>query len=173
MNSNRHLFPLYVAGDSALPSLWQTADDRVMGGVSVAHLHVDSQNFGACLSGRVSLENRGGFVQMKWPLATNAGDTAAMMHGVYLEVRGNHEDYNLHLRTTQLWLPWQSFRHRFFADDQWRMVFLPFRDFEPHSTMQSLNPQEIRTIAVVALGRAFDADVCVRKMGFYLAADLD
>jgi len=172
MNSNRHLFPLYVAGNSALPSRWQTADDRVMGGVSEAHLHVDSQGSGACLSGRVSLENKGGFVQMKWPLPPNAEDTAAMMHGVYLEVRGNHEDYNLHLRTTQLWLPWQSYRHSFFADNQWKMVFLPFSDFEPHSTTQPLELQKIKTIAVVALGRAFDADVCVRKMGFYLESDL-
>ncbi len=168
MNSNRHLFPLYIADDLALPSRWQTADDRVMGGVSVAHLHIDPQGFGACLSGHVSLENRGGFVQMKWPLPKNAADAATMMHGVFIEVRGNHEEYNLHLRTTQLWLPWQSYRHSFFADDHWTTLFLPFDAFQPHSTTQSLNTQKIKTLAVVALGRVFEADVCVRKMGFYL-----
>jgi hypothetical protein len=37
-------------------------------------------------------------------------------------VRGNGEEYNIHLRTTALDRPWQSFRKSFRANPQWSVV---------------------------------------------------
>ncbi len=147
---------------------WQTADDRVMGGVSVAHTHANSDEAtgGICLGGQVSLANRGGFVQMKWPLDEHSKPQAGV-EGVFIEVRGNGEVYNLHLRTTQLWLPWQSFRHTFITTSDWQPLFIPFIAFEAYKTSSKLDPLKLRSLAVVAIGRAFTADVCVRQLGFY------
>lgn len=60
------LLPIYQADEAN--DGWQTADDRVMGGVSVAQLseRLVENSRCRCLTGTVSLENRGGFVQMKW-----------------------------------------------------------------------------------------------------------
>ena len=158
------LTPIYQATDT--DDSWQTADDRVMGGVSIATL-TSRQLDGSpcrCLTGSVSLENRGGFVQMKWPI--NDRDASAYT-GVYVDAWGNNEDYNIHVRTAQLWLPWQSFRQTFHATPIWTTHFLPFNRFENYKTWSSLDASSISKIAVVAIGRAFQADICVRAWGFY------
>ncbi len=157
--------PIYQA--DIISSQWQTADDRVMGGVSIANM-ASSNRLGmacSCLSGTVSLENRGGFLQMKWPFdpAVNGKD----FKGVYIHVLGNNESYNLHIRTNQLWLPWQSFRASFVAESKWQRVYLPFSQFENYKTFSTLDPEQIKKIAIVAIGRVFDADVCIHEMGFY------
>jgi len=147
---------------------WQCADDRVMGGVSVAQVRAQSDETSGfmCLGGQVSLANRGGFVQMKWLLDARSKPQPGV-DGVFIEVRGNGEAYNLHLRTTQLWLPWQSFRYTFKTTAHWQMLYVPFVAFEAYKSSASLDPLQLRSLAVVAIGRAFTADVCVRQMGFY------
>ncbi len=149
------------------PTQWETADDRVMGGVSVANMTPSNRLDLACscLSGRVSLENRGGFLQMKWSFdpPVNGND----FKGVYLHVLGNNESYNLHIRTNQLWLPWQSFRASFMTESKWQFVYLPFSQFENYKTFSTIDPEHIKKIAIVAIGRVFEADVCIHEMGFY------
>lgn len=165
MTNSPQLTPIYRADET--PDAWQTADDRVMGGVSVAHIaprQVLGQNC-RCLTGDVSLENRGGFVQMKWEMDKSYDATA--FTGIYVDVWGNNEDYNVHVRTGQLWLPWQSFRHPLHAKSAWQRVFLTFAAFENYKTWSKLDPDGITKVAIVAIGRAFQADVCVREWGFY------
>jgi hypothetical protein len=162
---NHH--PIYDAQHSS--PHWQTADDRVMGGVSIAKIAPDTRDGMACycLSGKVSLENRGGFVQMKWSFEPEMD--ASQFTGVYVDVMGNNESYNVHIRTRQLWLPWQSFRASLTAAPQWQQIYLPFSQFENYSTFSTLNPEGIRKFAIVAIGREFNADVCVKGFGFYTA----
>lgn len=168
MQPNRKVFPLFEAQHSAELSLWSVADDRVMGGESIAQLERQAQGHDSCvcLSGRVSLARGGGFVQMRWPLKSH-GVQAEHCIGIYLEARGNGETYGVHLRTRQLFLPWQSFRSSFVASDEWTTLFLPFAAFEPYRTQAKLDIHALVKIGIVAIGRAFDAEVCVRKMGFY------
>lgn len=148
-------------------NLWQTADDRVMGGVSVARISPGKHEDQAChcLSGEVSLENRGGFIQMKWPFEPSFN--ASAFEGIFIRVWGNNEVYNVHLRTSQLWLPWQSFRSSFVAKPQWQTLYLPFSSFENYKTPVSLDPTAIKKLAIVAIGKVFYADVCISEMGFY------
>lgn len=162
-------YPLFKADNANLPNHWQTADDRVMGGVSIAHMspaeHIDTQ--GVCLRGQVSLENRGGFIQIKWPVS--GSDLSEIDHytGIYIRAWGNGESYNVHLRTRALWLPWQSYRHRFIASTQPQYHYFSFDTFEPYKTAIAFRPRSLKKIAIVAFGRAFAADVCVGEMGFY------
>lgn len=159
---------LYDGYDTNPLMHWQSADDRVMGGESIARLEQKFEENAhlACLSGRVSLANRGGFIQMKWPVDSSAFDLSNIS-GVYLEVRGNGETYNVHLRSRQLWLPWQSYRQTFNTTQSWQTIYLPFSAFMGYKTSKPLEPAELSKIGIVAIGRAFEVDVCVRQLGFY------
>lgn len=104
---------------------WEFVSDQVMGGQSQGQVsyHDQSESPCHCLSGLVSLENNGGFLQMKLTdldrLAVNFSD----YDGLFIEVKGNSHRYNLHIRTSQLWLPWQSFRQSFNATETWQRLF--------------------------------------------------
>ncbi len=147
---------------------WRSADDRVMGGVSVGVIKpaLIEQAACTCLSGEVSLANRGGFIQMQWPFTT-ALDASAYT-GVFFDAWGNNEPYNLHLRTHQLWLPWQSYRHTFTASAAWQRFYIPYSEFTPYKTQSTLNPKRLKSLAIVAIGRAFTAEVCIKALGFYI-----
>jgi len=164
------LISLYngMAPDTGSP--YQAVDDRIMGGRSVAQATVREDGAGQCicLSGTVSLARGGGFVQVKWPVDADALSPHPI-EGVYLEVRGSAHAYNVHLRTRQLWLPWQSFRNRFTATDAWKLHRLPLAAFTPYRTDEKLDAHGIRSVGIVAIGEAFTADVCVRQLGFYVS----
>ena len=148
---------------------WRVVTDGVMGGVSRAAMLEDQSQGRSCLRlrGQVSLENNGGFVQISRDLADIAGGDFSGYHGLELEVAGNGETYNLHLKTADLWFPWQSFRASFDASPEWRTIRIPFERFEPYRTSDELDLRGLRRIGIVAIGRAFEADLCVSRLVFY------
>lgn len=150
---------------SSLSPDWKLITDQVMGGVSAGLVALSGSHDGHpvhCLTGSVSLENNGGFVQM----AADLPPPPATARGIRLTVRGNGEEYNIHLRTTALDRPWQSFRKSFRANPQWSVVEVPFAAFEPHRTTARLEPGGIRRIGIVAIGREFEAEVCVAAIAW-------
>lgn len=149
---------------------WELIADRVMGGVSSGAMTRDtiSGRSALRLRGTVSLENNGGFLQVALDLAPDGGIVdASAWTGIEIDVRGNAEAYNLHLRTTDVRRPWQSFRAGFVADPEWRTVQLPFDGFEAHRIDAPLDVTRLRRLGVVAIGRAFEADVAIGGMRFY------
>ena len=92
---------------------------------------------------------------------------AAAFAVIAIDVLGNGEDYGLHLRTSELTRPWQSYRASFVASPAWRAIRFPFADFVPHRTETPLNIHLLRRIGVVAIGRAFSADVAIGGVRFY------
>ena len=98
--------------------------DGVMGGVSDGNLSPDRIDGRPCLrlQGNVRLDNNGGFIQAALDIGKTRAFDASGYRGLLLDVYGNDEEYNLHLRTHDLWLPWQSYRATFQAPDQWRRV---------------------------------------------------
>jgi hypothetical protein len=159
-------------GDLSTPlgTRWELLTDGVMGGVSQGRLAPDMADGRACLrlSGDVSLENNGGFVQMAVDLRPGGGplDVRAFV-GVALTVSGNGETYGLHLRTTDLSRPWQSYRQGFRAGPDWAILHLPFAGFAPHRTEAALNLAGLRRIGLVAIGRPFQADLALADLRFY------
>ena len=155
---------------SALGTRWRGVSDRVMGGISVALVRRDEIDGRACLrlSGDVRLENDGGFVQASLDLAAGADSLdASAFEGLSLLVRGNGEDYGLHLRTPDNRRSWQSYRARFRADSAWRDIKLPFADFEPHRLEVPLDRSHLRRLGLVAIGRAIYADLAVARIALY------
>lgn len=148
---------------------WRLVTDQVMGGRSSGELIPDHYLGHNCLRmrGSVSTENNGGFVQLALNLAEGDEFDASRYTGLSMKVAGNGEQYNLHLRTSELWLPWQSYRADFIAEPKWREIRVPFSDFKPYRTRSRLNPAKLVRIGLVAIGRQFDADLCVGSVAFY------
>lgn len=147
---------------------WRFFTDGVMGGVStgkVAFLREDGQTH-ARMTGRVSTENNGGFIQMRMDLSENAPEGAA---GVRLVVRGNDQRYFVHLRTTGTVLPWQYYQAGFDVTRDWMEIRLPFDAFARSGRLLRAEPraESLKSIAVVAYGRDHDAEIDVREVGFY------
>ena len=143
---------------------WELIRDGVMGGLSTGTLTAETVDGRPALRmrGEVRLENNGGFVQMAVDLAP--GGRAIDARGfaaIELDVFGNAETYNLHLRTADVVRPWQSYRASFSAQPRWTTVQLPFADFAPHRVDAPLDLSTLRRIGLVAIGREFTADLAV------------
>jgi hypothetical protein len=148
---------------------WRFVGDGVMGGRSAGRLTLGQREGRDCLrlQGRVSLENNGGFLQINLDLGRDGALDASAFDGVELEVYGNGEEYNLHLKTSAVWLPWQSYRAGFRAPPEWRSIRLPFAGFEPYRIGKPLDPSRLERIGLVAIGRAFEADLCLGRLALY------
>jgi hypothetical protein len=161
---------------SALGTRWHGFSDRVMGGVSresVVPAEIDGRRC-VRLTGDVRLDNDGGFIQMALDLATNGATfDASAYRGLSLEIRGNGEHYGLHLRTADCVRPWQSYRTGFVAEPHWHEIKLPFHTFAPHRLTAPMDISRLRRLGLVAIGRAFAADLAVARLGLYRESEYD
>jgi hypothetical protein len=148
-----------------LKTNWQLVTDRVMGGVSSGQIEETtvSELPALRMTGRVSLDNNGGFVQ----IATDISPPSDSATGIALQLIGNTETYNIHLRTSDLTRPWQSYRQEFVAPSEWTLCYFEFAGFEAYRTVQPLVPANIKRIGIVAIGRVFDADAAVASVHYY------
>ena len=149
---------------------WELLSDRVMGGVSAGRLSLEpvAGRMAIRLQGDVSLENNGGFIQMALDLDPMGGSVDCRGYeGLEIEVSGNGETYGLHLRTADLGRPWQSYRQAFSAPPDWETIRLPFAKFLPHRTDVAFAPGRIRRLGLVAIGRAFRADLALSAIRFF------
>lgn len=149
---------------------WELVTDRVMGGVSDGALSRETVAGRRALrmTGEVRLENDGGFVQMALDLAPHgAGIDASRWIGLEIDVLGAGGRYNVHLRTEDVERSWQSYRAEFAAPADWTTHRLPFADFAPHRIEAALDLASLRRIGLVAIGRAFHADLALARLAFY------
>ncbi|WP_068115858.1 CIA30 family protein [Tropicimonas marinistellae] len=158
--------PMAVTGNG-----WVLVSDRVMGGVSAGTMSrelVAGRN-AVRMRGDVSLENNGGFLQVALDLG-EAGDEvdASRWTGIRIDVFGNDQTYNLHLRTSDIRRPWESYRQSFRAPPTWTTVHFPFSEFAPHRTERPLRLERLRRIGIVAIGRAFEADLSISDVRYYV-----
>jgi hypothetical protein len=157
-------FPL-----TARRTRWGMVTDRVMGGLSQGTFEPATWAGRPCLrlTGDVSLANDGGFVQAALDLAPGGGAMdASGWAGIALTVAGPPEDYTIHLRTTDITRPWQSYRAAIRTMPDWTEHRLPWAAFTPHRTEAPFAPARLRRIGLVAIGRAFRADLSVADLRF-------
>ena len=154
---------------SNLGTKWQLVTDGVMGGLSQGQLTLDEYKGKNCLRmrGDVTTENNGGFVQIALSLSEQGDFDASAYTGVEIEVAGNNELYNIHFRTGDLWFPWQSYRYSFTAESDWQTYRVPFSELEKYKTFNKFSPDQIKRIGLVAIGRDFQADLCLAAIAFY------
>ena len=147
---------------------WNYVADTVMGGVSTGQVQFRSEGDVAFarLTGTVSTENNGGFIQFRRKLPDRPD---AEVSGVRLLVRGNGEQYFVHLRTRGTVLPWQYYQAEFPTSEDWTEVSLGLSDFKASGAMlrTPLAADEITSVGVVAYGRDHEVRVDVSEVGFY------
>jgi hypothetical protein len=148
---------------------WELLSDRIMGGISSGKLTRErvSGRMALRLRGDVSLENNGGFLQMALDLdPLGRAVECGRYSGLQMDVWGNGETYGLHIRTVGLDRPWQSYRQSFVTEAGWRTIGLPFEGFLPYRTDVPFDPGRIRRLGLVAIGRAFTADLALAQIRF-------
>jgi hypothetical protein len=149
---------------------WQLVTDGVMGGLSQGRMarEMVAGRPALRLQGTVSLAHGGGFVQVALDLAPAGGYLdAAAFAGIELDAWGNGETYDVHLRTDAATRPWESYRQPFPTATAWRTIRLPFAGFRPHRLATPLDVHRLRRLGIVAIGRAFAADVALARIALY------
>ena len=147
---------------------WTYIADNVMGGISDGGVEfnlVDS-NVYALLSGNVSTENNGGFIQFRMKMSKSLPEEA---RGLRLIVRGNTQRYFVHLRTGGTFLPWQYYQLGFDVSKGWAEVLLPFKDFKASGAFlkNTPSPEDLQSVGIVAFGRDHEAEVDVREVSYF------
>jgi hypothetical protein len=155
-----------MEGDGMTPAgdlEWIYLADTVMGGVSEGR--ASTENGVLRLTGTVSTENRGGFIQARTYVNEGLPEATTDLR---LRVRGNGERYFVHLRTVLTVLPWQYYQAGFETGPDWTDVTIPLSEFRPPSRIlpETPSPGLVRSIAVVAYGRDHVADLSVAALGW-------
>ena len=150
---------------------WQFYTDQVMGGVSKGEASVRSGSEGPYLrlEGSVSTANNGGFIQIR----RNVSEQSKDAKGILLKVRGNGENYYIHVNTSEtIFLPQQYrfyYQASFPTSKNWSEVKIPFSTFKRSSTQISeyFNGKNLRTIGLLAYGRDHNALLEIKYLSFY------
>lgn len=153
-----------------LDPTWEYVADAVMGGKSDGHMshHQIKGRLAAHLTGEVSLENNGGFIQMAFDFQRDGtAFDASRWTGLEMALAGNAEQYELRLRTSDLDRPWQSFRCMFEPQPDWTVHRFAFADLEPYRTDMPFDASALRRCGLVAVGRAFRVDLAVSRVALY------
>lgn len=142
---------------------WSAFSDRVMGGVSVAHaMLAEVQGHPSLrLTGRVSLENNGGFAQVARQLDDIDGSAFS---GLQLRVCGVPGSYFVHLRTADTRAPWQYYGAALPVTTAWTDVFLPWSAFTPVSRSAPLDVGCLQRLGLVAAKVAFEPDLAISRL---------
>jgi hypothetical protein len=159
------------AGEYLAPGVgWRGFSDRVMGGISDAQFGRDLIAGRRCvrLTGRVTRESGGGFVQMALYLgARRQRFDGSAWRGLECDVFGNDEDYNLHVRTTDCGWFDDSYRATFSAPARWTTLRLAWDSLQPNSVRVPLNPARLERIALLGWMREFEADIALASLSLY------
>ena len=153
-------------GVSSIGTQWQGFTDRVMGGRSTIQAGYRETGDGRVLSmrGVVSLENNGGFVQVRLPLATDRALDASEYAGVAVEARGEPGHYYVHLRTRQSRAPWQYYAAELPVSGEWQRIVIPFARFSGESIRRELDLSDLVSLAIVGANHEFTADIDIRRV---------
>jgi len=147
---------------------WEFISDQVMGGESdgkVEFIKEDDKSF-ARMTGIVSLENNGGFIQIRKKIDYSLSKNSK---AIKIEVRGNNQEYFVHIRTSGTILPWQYYQAPFLATNAWETQNINLDEFKRSGIMlaKNINPKNIKSIAIVAYGKEYEAVVEVNNIIIY------
>ena len=147
---------------------WIYFADNVMGGISegASEYVIEPSGKAIRLYGEVSTKNNGGFIQVRMPYSI---ERLNKYEGIKIKIKGNGDEYFLHLRNRSSRLPWQYYQASFKSDTVWTEVKIPFKSFKKSSNFMksAFDPNTIKTIAIVAYGKDYQADITVSVLELY------
>ena len=167
MNKNLYSELLYKI-NFLQPNEWEFITDKVMGGVSEGSVKFKNYSSGhiAHLTGIVSTENNGGFIQFRKSLQ---GKYLNNLKYIKITAKGNDKYYYLHLRTSGTILPWQFYQVKFKVEKKFQEIILPLSKFKRSSFFlaRNISPKNIKSIGIVAYGEDYSADLYVKEISFF------
>ena len=147
---------------------WEFITDQVMGGVSTGNVSfmTEKGTSYARMTGNVSLKNNGGFIQFRRRFTSHFDKSK---QGLKLKLRGNKQQYFVHIRTTGTFLPWQYYHAPLSSNSDWTIVRMPFSMFERSSGFLSkkITAKNIRSIGIVALGKEHEVQLDVKQISIF------
>jgi uncharacterized surface protein with fasciclin (FAS1) repeats len=130
---------------------WRVVVDGVMGGLSTGRV-TQAESGALRFSGTLSLENNGGFSQIRRAVSGDQFDGA---EGIEITVRGDRRVYSLDIRTSNARLMAGGFQREFLADaGEWQTLRIPFGEFTLYNfgrkvaSPPALDPSLIESIGV-------------------------
>ena len=146
---------------------WKMITDQVMGGISQGQFNYQKigDDNAVILTGSVSIKNNGGFIQIRRNLNhVNLNKVKKLT----IIAKGNDEKYFIHLRTAFTVLPWQYYQSPFVVENSFKSFVLPLNDFKKSGYLlpTRINPNNIKSIAIVAFGKDYNADLTVKEISF-------
>ena len=154
-----------VAQNLITSERWVYLADTVMGGVSEGSANIIDTPEGQAINlfGKVSTQNNGGFIQAR----TRVNFKANQYKGIRIKIRGNENEYYIHLRTPRT-MPWNYFSAKFYATEDWQIIDLPLSAFSySRNPNKGLDSSRIRALGIVAYGKDFDARLDIANIEFY------
>lgn len=117
--------PIYDFNSSSELGDWYVVNDGVMGGLSRGSLEISEEGH-AVFSGKVSLENNGGFTSIRYPFTSRAIEGYPYL---MLRVRGDGKRYQVRVKpkTSQYY----SFVAYFETRDTWETIKIPLEEMYP------------------------------------------
>jgi hypothetical protein len=112
---------------------WMMVNDGVMGGRSQSTLRLDEAGHGV-FSGKVSLENNGGFASTRLDCGKISVKTG---QSLILKVKGDGKRYQFRLRARKN--DYYSYIHYFKTSGDWEEISLPLSEFYPTFRGRSLD----------------------------------
>ena len=147
---------------------WEFISDNVMGGVSFGKVDFlkENQEFFIRMTGFVSLQNNGGFIQVRRKIHSKNN---TIKRGIKLVLRGNEMSYYIHLRTKYTILPWQYYQGTINVNENWSETKVEIKNFTRSGVLlpKKINPKHIKSIAIVAFGKEHKARIDVKEIVFY------
>ena len=168
--TNKLVLSDFASGHMLPGVAWRGFSDRVMGGISNAELNTARIAGKNCirLSGNVTRESNGGFIQMAMYFGWNYNElNGSDYKGVELLVYGNNEDYNVHVRTSDCRWHDESYRMTFFAEPTWQRIRVPWEAFKGNRITEPLDSSRLQRIAVLGWMREFEADIALAEISLY------
>ena len=146
---------------------WTLITDKVMGGISTGeynYIKIDNNDV-IKITGNVSTKNNGGFIQIRRNLD---GINLTNAKNVEILAKGNNEKYFIHLRTSFTILPWQYYQYSFTVKENFKNFVLPIKNFKKSGLLlpNEINPQNIKSIGIVAFGKDYRAELTVKEISF-------
>lgn len=103
-------------------SNWKVVDDIVMGGRSNGSFTINEAHFGE-FSGKVSLENNGGFSSLRYNFETK---TTVNFSKFILRLKGDGKSYQFRVKDKRF--NRYSFIYTFETTNDWQTIEIPFKD---------------------------------------------
>lgn len=129
---------------------WRTVDDTVMGGRSDGHFRLNENGHGE-YSGRVSLENNGGFSSLRYRMPTIRIEGKMK---VRIRLRGGGERYQFRTKTSDY--DRHSYVTYFETSGEWEEIVLELKTMAPQFRGRSLDmenyPAEMLSEIAILIG---------------------